>query len=301
MEAISAQIKENRPYLSDSSIKSYTSLLSNFYRKMTQGEDDYENAKAFFKNSQKLVLEEIKTMPLMRRKNTISAIVVLIGEKPERVVKRYREYMAEDIEKYEKQVEEQEKTAKQKENWLTQDEVNKVYQDIEEDVAHLLEKDAMSLTNRDRRNLVNYILMAILTKLPPRRSMDYTEMKLRNFDTSEDNYYKNGKFYFNKYKTAKTYGLQTVKLPNDLKKLIEKWSDAHDNDYMIFDSYGKKLTSPKLTAILNNIFGRKISTTMLRHIFLSDMLKDAPKLTEMKEVAESMAHSLEHQQKYRKV
>jgi hypothetical protein len=33
-----------------------------------------------------------------------------------------------------------------------------------------------------------------------------TELKIRNYDTKKDNYYKVSKFYFNVYKTAKTYG-----------------------------------------------------------------------------------------------
>jgi len=58
--------------------------------------------------------------------------------------------------------------------------------------------------------------------LPPRRSLDYGLMKIKDYDIKTDNYYKNGKFYFNKYKTAERYGTQSIDVPKDLQILIKK-------------------------------------------------------------------------------
>ena len=57
--------------------------------------------------------------------------------------------------------------------------------------------------------IMEYLLLGCLgsvSGLPPRRRKNYTEMKIKNYDTSKDNYYKNGKFILNQYKTSKTYG-----------------------------------------------------------------------------------------------
>ena len=51
-----------------------------------------------------------------------------------------------------------------------------------------------------------------------------------------------------------------------------------------------------ITKILNKIFGKRISSSALRHIFLSDKYKDVTK--DMKADAEMMAHSVGQQKDY---
>ena len=43
--------------------------------------------------------------------------------------------------------------------------------------------------------IINYILQGCLdgVYIPPRRSLDYCEMKIKNYDVKTDNYYKDGK------------------------------------------------------------------------------------------------------------
>ena len=48
-----------------------------------------------------------------------------------------------------------------------------------------------------------------------------------------------------------------------------------------------------ITRVLNRIFGKKVGSSMLRHIYLSNKYGD--KLEEMKDDAEKMAHSLAQQ------
>ena len=128
--------------------------------------------------------------------------------------------------------------------------------------------------------------------MPPRRSLDYSEMKIRNFDTKTDNYYKANKFYFNKYKTFKTYGMQILDIPKEFNKVLKKWVKINTNDYMIYSSNGNKFTPPQITRTLNKIFGKKISTSMLRHIYLTDVYKDIPKINKMENLADQMGHSV---------
>lgn len=126
-------------------------------------------------------------------------------------------------------------------------------------------------------------------------------MKLRGVDKTKDNYMSAYKFVFNQYKTAGTYGQQTVEIPRKLHSIITRWSKKHDNPYLLFDRNDNPLTQPKLTLKLNGIFGKRLSVSLLRHIFITDKLKDVPKLTELKEMAEGMGHSLESQMQYRKL
>jgi hypothetical protein len=51
-----------------------------------------------------------------------------------------------------------------------------------------------------------------------------------------------------------------------------------------------------ITRVLNRVFGKKIGSSMLRHIYLSDKYKDQNE--EMKKDAEAMGHSLDLQRAY---
>ncbi len=146
----------------------------------------------------------------------------------------------------------------------------------------------------DDSKYLEFLLVACLSGvlIPPRRSQDYGEMKIRNYDTKTDNYFHAGKFYFNKYKTAKTYGLQTLVLPKELNALIRKWIKLSTNDYMLYSTNGNKLSSPQINRILNEAFGKAVSTNLLRHIYLSDKYKNVPAITEMENLAEKIGHSI---------
>ena len=136
--------------------------------------------------------------------------------------------------------------------------------------------------------------------IPPRRSLDYSEMKIRNYDVKTDNYYYGNKFYFNKYKTVKTYGMQTLDVPKELNNVLKKWIKINTNDYMIYSSNGHKISCPQITRILNKVFEKKISTFMLHHIYLTNIYKDVPRLSKMENLADEMGHSVNTAMEYKK-
>ena len=47
-----------------------------------------------------------------------------------------------------------------------------------------------------------------------------------------------------------------------------------------------------LARILNKIFGKKISTSMLRHMYLTNVYRDVPKINQMQDLAKEMGHSV---------
>jgi hypothetical protein len=147
---------------------------------------------------------------------------------------------------------------------------------------------------------IEFLLVAFLSGviMPPRRSQDYGEMKIRNYDPKTDNYYKAGKFFYNKYKTAKTYGLQTLDVPKELNTLLKKWIKLNSNDYMLYSTNGNKLSSPQINRILNEAFGKAISTNMLRHIYLTEQYKNVPAIADMQELAREMGHSISQGMEY---
>jgi hypothetical protein len=105
-------------------------------------------------------------------------------------------------------------------------------------------------------------------------------------------------FVFNKYKTAKFYNTQRVEIPKGLKIILSKFIKLNPNEYLLTNSSGGKLNNVRLTQMLNKIFGNRISTSLLRHIYLTDRLKDVPKLDELNTLATDMGHSLKEQLEY---
>ena len=127
-------------------------------------------------------------------------------------------------------------------------------------------------------------------------SLDFSLLKIRNFDEETYNYYKKGICYFNNYKTKDVYGKQSLTVPKELNEILKKWIRINQSDYMLFSSIGKGLNSSQITKILNKIFGLNISTSMLRHIYLSNKYSEVEE--NMKKDAVLMGHSANTQSQY---
>jgi hypothetical protein len=109
---------------------------------------------------------------------------------------------------------------------------------------------------------------------------------------------KAGKFVFNIYKTSKFYDRQETPIPKPFKAILKKFVTLLNSDYLIVNNKNEPFTIQRLTQKLNGLLDGKISTSMLRHIFLSEKLKDVPKLTELENLSKEMGHSITQQLEY---
>ena len=197
-EIIEHEIKEKRPSLSASSLKTYVSILFNLHKKI---DPEGEDMKIFDEHEK--ILEFLKDKPPSSRKTVLSALFVLTGKD------EYNKVMLEDCKHTNDRYKEQKKSQKEEDGWVSVDEIKAIYDKLMEEVKDMFSKKLLS----NYQTIINFILIGALggvSGLPPRRSLDFCEMKIKNFDPKTDNYYKAGKFVFNKYKTAKDYGSQEV-------------------------------------------------------------------------------------------
>jgi hypothetical protein len=264
MEKIKSFIQDKRPTLAKSSVCTYGSILKSLYSKVFK-DDDFDLEK-FGKDVDK-VLEFLKDMPPNRRKTILSALVIITDNK------KYRELMLNDVKEYNKEIETQSKTETQKEAWVDGDDIRQVYNELKSNADMLYKKK--NLSNQELQQIQNYVLISLLSgiHIPPRRSKDFTEFKIKSVDRDKDNYLDKNKLVFNVYKTAKTYGTQVVELPKELKSILTKWLKVNPTEYLLFDSNLNKLSSVKLNQRLNKIFGKKSSVNSLRHTYLTDKYK----------------------------
>lgn len=287
-------IKKNRPNLSASSVRTYNSIIKNLSKKLDIEINDYEDVEKHIKHIQ----DDLKELEPRKRKTIYASLVALFDrdEKHNKTLDKIRASMLDDIKTAEDDDEKLEMSETQKENWLNYDDILDKYKELEKQTKPLL--SLTKLTPQQFKQVNLYVLLSCLLLIPPRRSLDYTEFKFNNIDKDNDNYFdkKTKSFIFNKYKTSRSYGTSKVSIPPKLVKIINDWAKINKEDYAFLDSRGNKLNQTKLNSLLNNFFGKKIGTSMLRHIYLSNSLKDIPK--EIFKNAKDMGHSVEQAIKY---
>jgi integrase len=213
--------------------------------------------------------------------------------------KRYRDQMLKDIEEYRADESKQVKSDKQNDSWLDTSEINEIFNDMSNNVNILYKKKVHTMA--DLQDIQNYIILCVLSGIfiPPRRSKDYVDFKIRDIDRENDNYIDKKTMVFNSYKTAKTYQRQEIPIPPELLKILNKWIKVNPTDYLLFDSNSKKLSNVKLTQRLNKIFGKKASVNQLRHSYLSNKYQDTIKLNkDMADDMEAMGSSRKQEQIY---
>jgi hypothetical protein len=275
MPSIKEFIQDKRPSLSASSVTTYASILRSLYKKVFgDGEINFDKF-----DDHESILDHLKDLPPNKRKTILSALVVVTNNA------NYREQMVDDVRDYQHEISKQEMTDSQKNNWVTQDEIASLFNSLKRSANEIYKKS--SLTNNDLQVLQNFIIIALFHLIAPRRSKDYVDFKIKNIDKEKDNYMDKGKFVFNSYKTAKTYGRQEVAIPKTLTTIINKWMKVNPTDYLLFDSNLNPLTSVKLNQRLNRIFdGKKVAVNILRHSFLTNKFGDT--INQKKQIENTM-------------
>ena len=239
---------------------------------------------------------------------SIVSVLSLFKDKPtyKKIYQHYYDLMMGKSEEA-KQNESSDKTQKQTDNWITWDEVQKKVADLREKVAEF--KSNKSITSQQYESLLHYLIVSLYTETQPRRNQDYLDMYVakKQPTETEHNYVvltktKPTSFVFNKFKTSKKYGQQTLEVPETLANVISEYLKFHplkkNASYKFLVSYdGTPVTAVNaITRVLNKIFGKRVGSSMLRHIFLSTKYD----IKEMEKDANAMGHSVEEQKKYMK-
>tara|TARA_R110002073_G_scaffold253583_1_gene416310 strand:- start:3879 stop:4847 length:969 start_codon:yes stop_codon:yes gene_type:complete len=321
MDVINKAIKDAKPKLKESSIKAYTFNLLKLHEKLF-GNKDIKNL-SFLKNTKK-VLDVLQDLKLSSRKTYLASIVVALStdeEKYKKELKEYRDVMIDHIEKYKLDLEEQQKTETQSANWTTMSTIKKIPRKYKKELIErkILSKNKEDLTNKEKDLLQKWVVSSLYVlddENPPPRN-DFTPMKVISYkeylDTpdnikSNNNFLviqsRNKKFFsLGEYKTSETYGLKKINLGPKLNSVINIYQKFNPGEYLIYNSRGGPMTPNGLTKYLNKVFeptGKKnISSTMLRHIYISEKL-GGPTLKEKKELADKMGHSVSTQEIYKK-
>jgi len=279
----------------------------NLYKRNLLKLNDNKPIKSFnFLKNKEEILNKIKELKPTTQRSYIISICSVLRDIP-KYKKMYEEYF-ELLKDFNNDLKvNTDKTPKQEKNWISQEEVLSVHKKLKEDVMNLLQKKR-KIDKAVFNKLLNYMILSLYTLINPRRNKDYSLMKIAS-NTDDENYNylmidkKNTmKFLLNKYKTDKKYHSVEIDVPDDLKEVIQLYLKYHPlkaelkkKDYdipFLVDEQGKGLkNSTEITKILNKIFGMKISSSMLRNIFLTDKYGDV--MEELKKDTKAMATSVD--------
>ena len=181
------------------------------------------------------------------------------------------------------------KTEKQEENWISKEELLNKQEELKKSIEDF--KNKRSITEEQYKKALYYLVLSLYTLQEPRRNNDYINMviidneeeikkdEIKNYLLINKNKYY---FIFNDYKTMGTYGRQIIKINDELKEVIKLYIkmkrlfmfyDKSKEHFLISHKGTPYKTSKDITLILNNIFNKNISTSLIRHIYLSDKFK----------------------------
>jgi len=275
---------ERKPDISASSRKLYTFNL----RKLNGGKE-IKNLNFLSKPE---IVDKLETLTPNTRRTYIIAVVSSLKDRPEAKYKKLYNQYYEMLVKINAELKNNTtKSVKQEENWLSQEEVLKKCNDLMEIVGDI--KGKRKITTEQYTKLLHAVVLGLYCLQPPRRNTDYTNMQIvKNVpDEKTKNYLdiKNWDWIFNNYKTQKTYKQVKQEVPPELCDLIKVYLQYHplakeiksknpENVPFLMTQDGKALdTSTEMTRTLNKIFSKKIGSSLLRNIFLTDKYSDVAK------------------------
>lgn len=319
MEELSKIIKENRK-VKDSTLKIYTTNVNKLAMNITG--KPFININ-FLKNKFNKIIELLDTYKISTKKNYISSIIVVLSPKGKNnyekgfsnIGKKYLAMLILEQDKYNKNMDNQSKSKKQKVNWTSMESLKNIMKGYKKKIKKLgyTQTCKKNPDYKDRELLQKYLVSGLYLLIPPRRNI-YASVKIitRNEyrkvpDEIKDKtnylviYSRNKKtFVFANYKTRKQHGIQRILIPKDLNSIINLWLCFNKTDYLLTDRTGeKKMSENGLTRFLHKTFketGKKISSTMIRHIFLTEKYGDETSIKEKQKTADDMGHSIDTQQ-----
>jgi hypothetical protein len=291
-------IKQYNTKIKESSITTYLNSIKKICKELFKSDTC---SLMYFKDHQSVIeyLDEIKS--ISTRKNTCTAIIVLLKANSgslnsgsslnfiDTLIPIYSDYHKKLAEKQNDFYLDNEKSEKETDNWITQKEIKDKIKELEKkfDIGN-----SGSFSGTPRKYIDTFQMFLVLnlyTQLPPVRN-DFALTKViheQNLDTNTlnlDTNYINFKtkteaeLLLCNYKTAKTYGIKVIPLPEQLTQLIFKFQVAkkkifhRDFDYLLINTTNlDPMSKNSLTKYINKIFApKKVSTTLIRKCYLSE-------------------------------
>ena len=306
-------LQEEKPDVSINTIKAYYTNL-NKINKMITNQKEIKNLD--FLTDSKKVLEVLSNLTNHTIKNNLVSVVVILGSnkaKYKDIIEEYNQEIKKLQAKIADKYDDNEKSEKQKENWIDYKDVLELLKTYKKDTKPLLEKDKDDLTKKEKDLIQQYLVLYLYSgKAFPIVRNDFADMKIVNdkYDMDNNKNYlviptnkKTPYFKLNEYKTSKYKGEFNIPLKDmELRKLIYNWIKITNSPVLLLNLSGNRTTekntpmtangiSKYLNKIFKKHFNKTISTSLLRSIMITDKYSNNLSTKEKKKLANDMGHS----------
>ena len=294
MDIIQKKIEKARSNISENSRNVYLSNIRKVFKEVFDNDVNIKHLNKFAK-----VKKYLETLTPATRKNVMTAIIVLLKafDTKKGKIKKYETYFEKLINDFENNYDNQTKSTKETKNWITQEQLNNKIKQLKKKIEKY---DMTKLTKANEDIIQQHLVLMLYTKIPPLRN-DYAQMKVyhsKEVDKENCINLKKKQILLNDYKTSKTYGEKQIDIPNPVIVIIKRWINVTENEYLLINIRDQNpMTKNGLTKYLNKIFKpKKVSTTLLRKLYLSEKYPVIHDRKDMKKDAYVMGHSLSTQQ-----
>lgn len=298
------KIRILKPNIKDVSIKSY---LTSIRKICVELFDSTKPSVLYFYNTniiQSYTKENI--VSLASKKNMLTSILVLVKaySLPERIVNFYTDYHKELANSQEDNYLDNVKSNKEQQNWISIADITSKINELSVEIKKCKDRKLVDKTQQ-------HLILSLYTMIPPLRN-DYVLVKVLSNIVDEtctelDKEYN----YINiatknlllcKYKTDKYYGIKKIPIPPLLIDIIINWQKIKANHYpklshdflLLSTTNAQPMKHNTLTKYINKIFApKKVSTTLLRKIYLSEKYPVTNTFREMQEDSYIMGHNVE--------
>ena len=305
-------LKEYNESIKPNTLKKYTSNILNLKKYLNYDKNDLN----FIKKKDEILKVLNKKGYSIQTKNSY-IVACLQVSKAFKFENSLINFYIQQIKKYNNQIKSkyatQEKSEKQKKNWVTWPRLIKFYKKYRRKVRDMRLTKKTKLSYQDFLKVQNMVLLSCYLsnykENPPRRNIygslliRYESKKYKENILDDDKNYlfiqsaRVKYFIFNQYKTVKNYGKLKIKINKELNNDINLYLRFNKTKYfMPAKTKNKNMSSEDITNRLKKLFyaefKKNISSQMIRQILMSYVHKDTPKVTFLKTLSLRMGHSL---------
>tara|TARA_R110000765_G_scaffold418506_1_gene522033 strand:+ start:1145 stop:2053 length:909 start_codon:yes stop_codon:yes gene_type:complete len=293
-------IKEEKPDISDNSIKTYIASIKNINKNINENKP-IENFD--FLLNQDNVFKFVNTKTYLTKRNLLNAVIVVlktITSEPDEVKSYVIERDKGNLQ-YEEHTATHEKSEKEAANWISYDEIITIKDklNLKSEIAQKLFLTLFidNVVRNDFRALYK-ITDRALKQLNKKYKLENIEPpKINYFVKYKSNYY----ILLNQFKTSKRLDPIKIEISQTHTKLINKYLRQTKFNKYLFENPKTRtsFTTAEFTLWIEEIFkstGKKIGTTLLRHIIISH--KHGDHLAAQEEDARKAGHGVLMQSKY---
>jgi hypothetical protein len=303
---IFSKLKQERN-VKNNTAKVYIGTLNTLAKKMGITED-YKSLHWIKKNPRGVIntIEESNYTDSTRKRfyTTLMSVLPLVSEEKDKLkipgFKKFLSMFEQKLKIRDEKTKNQKMSEKEEEGWLSETEIKTV-------------SDILLKT----RNLADYIMWTLLTKIPPRRGLDYNKMVVTTNDIKNPkrNYAIRNKdnfqgFVFYNFKNAqgepqvfnrKFFTDNFDKDGNDFVQIMDRYLKMKkDGDPFLLKDYTQSAFSRYIVNLSKPLTGKHTNGNIFRHMYISRFMKRSPFQKEREIVARYMSHTLREQSNYRK-